>query len=393
MGEVAMKRSAFAWPFAMAALTSLSTFCPAAADLAVVALDNHTVNVSGVSGPAKNPPPDAVAIVDIGQFPPKVLARVEAPASVVGAPTSIWIAPDESWVIVTSASKIDPRNPDKIIEDDRVSVIDLKSSPPRVTQTIEAGKGANEVSVSPDGSVALVANRGEGTLSVFSVKDKRLTAAGKVELGNPRGQPSSVKFLPGGKTAMVTRYGDNFVSVLSIDGTKVTVDKRKIVTGVSPYAMDISRDGTVAVVGNMGGGGEGDIGTVSLIELGAGGPRTVDTVAVPSSPEGVKFSPDGKFVASASINGSTRPKESPLFQEHGRLWMLAVVDNRLRPVAEAPIGRWSQGIAFSKDGKTVLVESMIDHGLNVFRWQGGKLIPTGTLDLKGGTAAIRTAWP
>ena len=42
---------------------------------------------------------------------------------------------------------------------------------------------------------------------------------------------------------------------------------------------------------------------------------------------------------------------------------------------------------------TVLVESMIDHGLNMFRWQDGKLTPSGTLDVKGGAAAIRTAWP
>jgi len=73
--------------------------------------------------------------------------------------------------------------------------------------------------------------------------------------------------------------------------------------------------------------------------------------------------------------------------------MLAVIDKKLKPLAEAPIGRWSQGIAFSRDGTTVLVESMIDHGLNIFRWQDGKLTASGTLDVKGGAAAIRTAWP
>jgi len=36
---------------------------------------------------------------------------------------------------------------------------------------------------------------------------------------------------------------------------------------------------------------------------------------------------------------------------------------------------------------------MIDHGLNIFRWQDGKLTASGTLDVKGGAAAIRTAWP
>ena len=73
--------------------------------------------------------------------------------------------------------------------------------------------------------------------------------------------------------------------------------------------------------------------------------------------------------------------------------MRGVVDKKLKPLAEAPIGRWSQGVAFSRDGMTVLVESMIDHGLNMFRWQDGKLTPSATLDVKGGAAAIRTAWP
>jgi hypothetical protein len=41
----------------------------------------------------------------------------------------------------------------------------------------------------------------------------------------------------------------------------------------------------------------------------------------------------------------------------------------------------------------VLVESMIDHGLNVFRWNGTTLTPGGTIDVKGGAAAIRTSWP
>ena len=46
---------------ALATLLFLAS--PAAADIAVVAVDNHTVNVNGVTGPAKNPPSDHVAIV------------------------------------------------------------------------------------------------------------------------------------------------------------------------------------------------------------------------------------------------------------------------------------------------------------------------------------------
>ena len=65
---------------ALAGLLLLAS--PAAADIAVVAVDNHTVNVNGVTGPAKNPPPDHVAIVDLTAFPPKLIGTVEAPTSV-----------------------------------------------------------------------------------------------------------------------------------------------------------------------------------------------------------------------------------------------------------------------------------------------------------------------
>ena len=73
--------------------------------------------------------------------------------------------------------------------------------------------------------------------------------------------------------------------------------------------------------------------------------------------------------------------------------MFAVDGNSLCKMAEAPIGRWSQGIAFSKDGRTILVGSMIDHALDVFRWEDGKLSPGAKLDVGSGPAAIRTGWP
>ena len=188
------------------AATFLLTARPAPRDFEVTANDAHSENVDGILGPAKNPPPDTVSVIDIAQYPPKLVATVDAPTSVVGAPTSIWIAPDESYVLVTAATKIEPQNPDRIVPDDRVSVIDLKASPPRVVQQVNSGEGANEVSVSPDGTLALVANRTEGTLSVFAIKNKRLEPAGKIDLGNPKGMPSSVAFLPDGKTALLTRY-------------------------------------------------------------------------------------------------------------------------------------------------------------------------------------------
>jgi len=387
-----MGRSNIVWIIGAFAVACVASAKPAPADLAVTANDSHSTNVEGVVGPAKNPPPDTISVIDVAQYPPKVVATVEAPTSVVGAPTSIWIAPDESYLIVTAATKIEPQNPDKIVSDDRVSVVDLTSVPPRVVQQVTAGEGASGVSVSRDGTLALVANRTEGTLSIFTVKNKRLEAAGKLDLGSTKGIPSSIAFLPDGKTALLTRYGDNMTNVLHIEGTKVNVDERPLTTGVSPDTLDINRDGTLAAISNMG-RGNGDIDTVSLIDLTRTPFRTVETVSVGHSPEGLKFSPDGKFLAVANVEGSTKPPSSSFYNNHGTLVVFAVEDDSLRRLADAPIGRWSQGVAFSKDGHTILVGSMIDRGLDVFRWDDGKLIAGPKLEIGSGPAAIRTAWP
>jgi hypothetical protein len=36
---------------------------------------------------------------------------------------------------------------------------------------------------------------------------------------------------------------------------------------------------------------------------------------------------------------------------------------------------------------------MVDHALDVFRWENGKLIEGAMLHVVSGPAAIRTAWP
>src|SRR5688572_11173295 len=130
----------------------------AAAQLAVSANDNKLALVNGVSTVVQNPPADTVAIIDLKPFPPKILAEIETPASVVGPPLSVAIAPDESLALVTSAMKINPDDPTKQMPDDRLSVIDLQAAPPKVIATVRAGKEPAGASINRQGNLALVAN-------------------------------------------------------------------------------------------------------------------------------------------------------------------------------------------------------------------------------------------
>ena len=362
----------------------------AGAEIAISANDNKVVLVNGASTVVQNPAPDTISIIDLSAKPPKLVAEIDVPASVVGPPSSVAITPDESLALVTAAAKIDPNDKTKTVPDNRLSVIDLKATPPRVIATLETGASPAGLSINRQGNLALVANRNEGTVSVFTISGKTVTPAGKVTVGDAKSGTSHVAIAPDGKSALVSRDGDDRISVLKIEGTKVEYTKRDMFAGVRPYGLDIASTGAIAAVANIG-RGNGDADTVSLIDLQANPPRVVDTVTVGQTPEGIKISPDGSLVAVVVMNGSNKAKTSPFFSDNGKLVLFRVIGTSLHRVAEAPIGHWSQGAAFSADGSTILVGNMVEKNVQVFEFSGASLTEAGApIAVKGGSAALRT---
>jgi DNA-binding beta-propeller fold protein YncE len=228
-------------------------------------------------------------------------------------------------------------------------------------------------------------------VSVFTIQGKTVAPAGLIRLGDDKSGPCHVVFTPDGKTALVTRDGDSMISILAIDGTKVEYTKRDLSAGLRPYGIEISADGSVAVVANIGRGG-GDNDTVSVIDLRATPIRVVETVTVGQTPEGIMLSPDGKLCAVQVMNGSNKPKDSPFYNPNGKLLLYRVDGTRLLPVAAAWVGRWAQGIAFSADSRTILVQNMVEREIQVLRWDGSTLADTGQrIKTNGGPSAIRIA--
>jgi DNA-binding beta-propeller fold protein YncE len=360
------------------------------AQIAVSANDNKAVLVDGANTVPANPAPDTVTIIDLNVSPPKVLGEINVPASVVGPPSSVAVAPDESFAVVTAATKLDPADPKKTVPDNKVSVIDLKASPPALLAMVEAGAGAAGVAINRAGNLVLVANRSEGSVSVFTVSGKALTAVGKVQLGDAKSGPSAVSFSPDGKTALVTRDGDNKISVLNIDGSKVEHAKRDVHAGLRPYPLGIASNGGYAVAANIGIGG-GDADTMSLIDLKANPPRVVDTVSVGQTPEGLAVSPDGNFVVVTVMNGSNKAAKSPFFNDFGLAKVYRIGENKLTPAAEGKVGHWCQGAAWSKDSKTVLVQCMVEKEIQVLAFDGKDLKSAGAIKVNGGPSGIHVA--
>lgn len=372
-----------------------------AADIALSGNDNHTTVENGKPVGMTHPTADNVSVLDLSQSMPRVLGTVEVAFSDIGPPTAITFTPDGRYGLVTSSTRPDAGAPGRAVPDDRISLLDLSVMPPKVVQVAHAGAGATTVRVTPDGKLVLVADRMAGAISLFTLDDGRLTPAGKVDLGNPKALPDGLGIYDHGRRAIVSRSGDNMLSILDIDGSHVTLEKQPITAGVTPDTLDVNAAGTLAAVTNVG-RGNGDVDSVSLIDLAANPPRTIDTAAVPSAPEGVAFSPDGRFVAVNSINGSLFPPASPVYHAHGVLTMFAVepvhsagatAGRVLRRLAEAPVGRASQGVAFTRDGREILVQNLLDRDISVLGWDGTKLHEIGRLPMPGGPAAIATPWP
>ena len=395
----------------LAALLVAASVAAAHAQLAVSANDAKVQLVDGKVAVKANPPPDTVSIIDMRASPPKVLAELSVPTSVVGPPTNVAVSPKEDIALVASSQRLDPSDPTKTIADDKVSVIDLaslkpgilkrlgiskgKAAEPKVVATLQAGKGASGISINKAGTLALVANRSEGTVSVLTIDGKTVQVAGKVTVGGEKSGPSAVSFTPDGKRALVTLDGDNKIVVLSVDGTKVEPTKRTISAGLRPYGLDIAAKGEVAVVANIGMGG-GDADTISVIDLKLDPPRVVNTYTVGQTPEGIKASPDGKFVAVTVMNGSNKPSSSPFFHDNGLLQVWTRTGTTLTKAAELPIGKWCQGIAWSTNSRLLLVQCMVEEEILVVRFSGltgRSLQKTGSIKVKGGPAGIRTAEP
>ena len=359
------------------------------AQIAVSSNDNKVRHVNGVNTVVAGVP-DTATVIDLGASPPRVLGELQVPGGWSAPPQSVAVTPDESLALVASSTAIDPADRTKTVTNDVVSVVDLKATPPVVIATLRTGARASGVSMNRQGTLALVANRGEGTVSVLAIAGRTVTVSGKVDLRARDSQPSLPVFAPDGRTAYVTRNGDHKVSVLAVNGATVTYTGTDISANLNPYSLEITPDGAVAVTGNIGNGPTGGADTLSVLDLRASPPRLVNTISVGLIPEGVAMSPDGRHVAAVVMNGSNLAASSPFFNDFGLLRLYRLEGTSLTHVADARTGHWCQGAAWNRVGTTIVVQCGVERELQVFRFDGRTVTASGRIPVTGSPTGIRT---
>src|ERR1700722_18994430 len=102
------------------------------------------------------PGKDSVLIVDLADPEnPKIAASLPLENSVVGPPVNLDIDPSGSVALVAnSVDVVKDGDALKQVPDNKIFVIDLKASPPKLAATITGGKQPSGLSFSPSGKMA-----------------------------------------------------------------------------------------------------------------------------------------------------------------------------------------------------------------------------------------------
>ncbi|HXC13012.1 MAG TPA: hypothetical protein VNV39_09250 [Stellaceae bacterium] len=342
----------------------------------------------------REPGHDTLSIIDISQpETPRITATIPLVNSVVGPPTNLAITPSGDIALVANSLAPVVQGWGRRLEpDDKVFVVDLKASPPKIVGTVTVGKQPSGLAINSKGDLALVANRGDGTISVLSIKGKDVLVVGTVPIGLPADQVSAVAITPDGTKALATKPAANKVALLTIDGEKVTYDKRDLPTGIFPYNVAIAPDGKLALTADNGGGGgsDGNVDTVGVIDLAANPPRVVDHVTVGDSPEGLAISPKGNLAVSVQAEGSNTPKTVFYHHDGGSVAVLAIDGDKVTKVGSVTVGALPEAVAFSADGSRIYIGNFIDGDLSVLKVDGTNVTDTGQrFKLPGHPASMR----
>ena len=367
---------------------------PASAQLMIIGNDQK---VKFDNGAVTMQPPgkDTLSIVDIAKpAEPRIAATIPMDNTIAGPPTNLAITPKGDLALVANSLKAVEKDGKWQTEpDDRLFVLDLKANPPAVVQTLNLGKQPSGLAINAAGTMALVANRADGTISVLSIDGKNVKVTDSVPVGAAADSVSAVAITPDGKTALAVKANTDKVAVLTIDSGKASYDKKNDLPANNyPYNVVVTPNGQIALIANTGGGGssDGNADTVSVVDLTVTPIRIIDHITVGDSPEGLAISPKGDMAVTIEARGSNRPKDNWIHHPAGAVTVLSIDGKKVTRAGEAPVGLLPEGGAFSADGGYLYIGNFIDSDLSVFRVAGSQLTDTGQrFKLPGQPASMR----
>lgn len=345
-------------------------------------------------GKGVNLPPgkDTVSVIDIGTDPlaPRILANLPLMNSIFGPPVNLAITPDEGLALVANSMDwVKDGAGWKAVPDNKLYVIDLTASPPKLIDTVTVGKQPSGMSINRAGNLALIANRADNSVSVLRIAGKKVTLIDTVAIGE---QVAHVVFTPDGKRALAGKFPNHKVALLEVAGEKVTYTKQDIPVGLWPYNLDVTPDGKLAITADNGNAGaaDGHVDTVTVIDLEANPARVIDKVVIGDGPEGFAISPTGKLAVALLLKGTNAAKTAWFYNRNATVVALKIDGKKVTRTNEVEVRGLPEGVVFSNDGRYIYVGNFMDSDISILRVDGDQIVNTGkSLSLPGHPASMR----
>ena len=299
------------WLLAVTAgVGALLSFLGAARAQLLITGNDEKVSFDENTGRTINRPPgkDTVSIIDIHDpTKPRIVANLPLMNTIIGPPVNLAITPDQHLALVAnSLDWVKDGEGWKGVPDSKIYVIDLTAPPPAQIGTVEAGKQASGWQ-----STGLVRLRWSPTVPTIQSPCWRSTAKPSNPRARSRSPPSrhqrsrrrhrpgqSPSQLPPTESALSSqRAGPTGwgYSRLTVRRSATLRKNYDMATGLNPLNIEITPDGKLAIVNNIGGGQDGQVDTVGIIDLDANPPRVIDQVVVGDGPEGLGDEPGGQL--------------------------------------------------------------------------------------------------
>lgn len=335
---------------------------------------------------------DSLLVMDVGADPlkPTIVGSLPLPNTISGPPVNLAVSPDQSIALLANSTNVVSEGGVlKQVPDNRLFVVDLTTTPPTLIDTLQVGRQPSGLSFNRDGNLALVANRADNSVAVLRVSGKKVTLIDTVVIGE---QISHVVFRPDGTGAFATKFPAHKVAVLDVNGEKVTYNKYDVVVGLWPYNMGVAPSGKIAITVDNGNAGaaDGNTDTVSVIDIEANPPRTIDKVVVGDGPEGFAISPNGQLAVAVLLKGTNASKNAFFYNRNATVVALKIDGKKVTKGNEVDVRGLPEGVAFTRDGKYIYVGNFIDQDISILKVDGDQIMNTNILiPLPGHPASIR----
>ncbi len=378
--------------FATVLLAAVSAFPTAARELMLIGNDEKITWDDAGKPVFMAPGKDQVLVVDIGTDPlaPKIIASLPLMNTIFGPPTNLQITPDGKLALVANSMDYVADGAGwKAVPDNKLYVIDLTANPPRLIDTVTVGKQPSGLAINRAGDLALIANRADNSITVLKIAGQSVKVIDTVVIGE---QVAHVAIASDGKRALAAKFPGHKVALLDIDGDKVTYNKQDLPVGLWPYNLDITPDGKLALTADNGASGaaDGNVDTVSVVDLEAKPPRVIDKVVVGDGPEGFAISPTGKLAVAVLLRGSNSDKKAFFYNRNATVVALKIDGKKVTKTNEVEVRGLPEGVVFSDDGKYLYVGNFLDSDVSILRVDGDQLVNTGkSLALPGHPASMR----